>query len=50
VATGDDISALPLKDKIREDLVALHQKAQRELKRYQDALLIATTVLSERRR
>jgi hypothetical protein len=52
VATGDDISALPryLKDKTREDLVALHQKAQRELKRYQDALRIATTVLSERRR
>jgi len=52
VSTGDDISALPryLKDKMREDLVALHQKAQRELKRYQDALLIATTVLSERRR
>jgi hypothetical protein len=51
VSTGDDISALPryLKDKTREDLVALQQKAQRELKRYQDALHIATTVLSERR-
>jgi hypothetical protein len=51
VSTGDDISALPryLKDKTREDLMALQQKAQRELTRYQDALHIATTVLSERR-
>jgi len=38
-----------LKDKTREDLVALQQKAQCELKRYQDTLHIATTVLSERR-
>jgi hypothetical protein len=49
VSTGDDISALPRYLKTREDLVALQQKAQRELKRYQDALHIATTVLSERR-
>ena len=33
VSTGDDISALPryVKDKTREDLVALQQKAQREV-------------------
>jgi len=31
------------------DLVALQQKAQRELKRYEDARNIATTVLGERR-
>jgi hypothetical protein len=51
VFIGDDISALPryLKDKTREDLVALQQKSQRELKRYQDALHIATAALSERR-
>ena len=51
VSTGDDISALPryLKDKTWEDLVALQQKAHRELKRYQDVLHIAMTVLSERR-
>jgi hypothetical protein len=51
VSTGADISALPgyLKDKGREDLVALQQKTQLELKRYQDALHIATTVLNERR-
>jgi hypothetical protein len=51
VSTGADISALPgyLKDKRREDLVALQQKTQLELKRYQDALHIATTVLNERR-
>ena len=51
ISTGDDIPALPryLNDKTREDLVALQQKTQRELKRYQDALHIATTVLSERR-
>ncbi len=47
----DDISALPrhLTDKRREDLVVMQQKAQRELKRYEDALSIATTVLGERR-
>jgi hypothetical protein len=51
VSTGANISALPgyLKDKRREDLVALQQKTQLELKRYQDALHIATTVLNERR-
>jgi ClpX C4-type zinc finger/Glyoxalase superfamily protein len=40
----DDIS-----DKKRENLVAMQQKAQRELKRYEDAFSIATTVLGERR-
>jgi hypothetical protein len=52
VSTGDDISGVPryLMDKPREELVALQQKAQRELKRYEDALRIATTVLTERRR
>jgi hypothetical protein len=47
----DDISVLPrhLKDKRREDWIVMQQKAQRELKRYEDALSIATTVLGERR-
>jgi hypothetical protein len=51
VSTGADISTLPgyLKDKRREDLVALQQKTQLALKRYQDALHIATTVFNERR-
>jgi hypothetical protein len=31
-------------------LVAMQQQAQRELKRYEDALNIATTVLGERRK
>jgi ClpX C4-type zinc finger len=49
--TDDAISALPrhLRDKTREEAVALQQKARGELKRYEDALRIATTVLSERR-
>jgi hypothetical protein len=49
VFAEQDIAALPrhLKDNTREDLIAMQQKAQRELKRYQDALRIATTVLSE---
>jgi hypothetical protein len=52
VSTGDDISAPPrhLRDKTREELIALQQRAQQELKRYQDSLDIATTVLGERRR
>jgi hypothetical protein len=37
-----------LKDKPREDLLALQQQAQRELKRYDDALRIAVTVLGGR--
>jgi hypothetical protein len=46
----DDILTLPRqRDKRREDLVILQQKAQRELKRYEDALSIARTVLGERR-
>ena len=42
-------AAPPPKDKTREKLVSLQQKAQSELKRYEDALRIATTVLGERR-
>jgi hypothetical protein len=38
-----------LNNKTREELVALQQKAQRELRQYEDALRIATAVLSERR-
>jgi hypothetical protein len=51
VSTSDNVPAPSryLNGKTREDLVALQQKTQRELKRYQDALHIATTVLSERR-
>ena len=58
LATGDDdLSAdddrlrLPrhLKDKSQEDLITMQQKAQRELKRYEHALRIATIVLSEPR-
>jgi hypothetical protein len=46
-----DISALSGEpgDKARESLVALQLKAQRELKRYEDTLRIATTVLGDRR-
>jgi ClpX C4-type zinc finger len=36
-------------DMTREDLVAMHQKAQRDVKRYEDAVSIAATVLGERR-
>jgi hypothetical protein len=43
---GDEI---PAGDKTREELVAQQQKAQRELRQYEDALRIATAVLSERR-
>jgi hypothetical protein len=45
VAMADD----DISDKKRENLVAVRQKAQRELKRYEDAFSIATTVLGERR-
>jgi hypothetical protein len=38
-----------LKNKPREELVALQQAAQHELKRYEDALRIATTALDVRR-
>jgi hypothetical protein len=38
-----------LRDKPREELIGMQQKAQRELKRYEDALRLATTVLTERR-
>jgi hypothetical protein len=43
----DEISA---GNKIQEELVELQQKAKRELRQYEDALRIATTVLDERRR
>ena len=47
----DDMLTLPrhLRDKRREDLVVMQQKAQRDLKRYEGALGIARTVLGERR-
>ena len=38
-----------LREKTHEELVAMQQKARHELTRYEDALHIATTVLSERR-
>jgi hypothetical protein len=49
--TDGDISVLPgwLRGKTREDFVVTQQNIQRELKRYDDALSIATTVLGERR-
>jgi len=37
-----------LNNKTREELVALQQKAQRELRQYEDALRIVTAVFSER--
>jgi hypothetical protein len=55
---GDDIQMPPLPrhllprapmDMAREDLVAMQEKAQREVKRYEDAVSIATTILGERR-
>ena len=47
----DDMLTLPhtLRDKRREDLVVVQQKAQRDLTRYERALSIARTVLGERR-
>jgi hypothetical protein len=52
-----DVPALPRHllprapaDMTREDLVAMQQKAQREVKRYEDAVSIATAVLGGRRR
>jgi ClpX C4-type zinc finger/Glyoxalase superfamily protein len=36
-------------DMTREDLVAMQEKAEREVKRYEDAVSIATAVLGERR-
>jgi hypothetical protein len=49
--SDDDISARPdsLRGKTREELVVIQQHVQRELKRYEKALSIATTVLGERR-
>jgi ClpX C4-type zinc finger/Glyoxalase superfamily protein len=51
VPAEDDGPTLPrhLRDKPREELIGMQQKAQRELKRYEDALRLATTVLTERR-
>ncbi len=37
-----------LRDKTREDLLALQEQTQRELKWYEAALRIASTVLGER--
>ena len=50
-APDDDMLKLPrhLRDKRREDLVVMQQKAQRDLTRYEGALSIARTVLGERR-
>jgi hypothetical protein len=49
----DDLLASPrfayLKGKTQDELVAFQQTAQRELKRYEDALRIATTALGARR-
>jgi hypothetical protein len=51
VPADDDPLALPrhLKNKTPDELVALQHLAERALKRYEDALRIATTVLGERR-
>jgi hypothetical protein len=48
--TDDDISARPdsLRGKTQEDLVAMQQAVQRELRRCEEAVSIATTVLGER--
>jgi hypothetical protein len=47
-----DILTMPrfvyLRDKTREDLLALQEQTQRELKWYEAALRIAATVLGER--
>lgn len=49
---GDVLPALPelayLKNKSRDELLALQRTAQAELKRYEDGLRIARTVLAER--
>jgi hypothetical protein len=49
---GDDLLALPelafLKNKSRDELLALQQATQVALKRYEDGLRIATTVLADR--
>jgi len=51
VASEDDIAFFAhLNQKTREELLALEQNMQRELKRYEDALRIGTTVLAERGR
>lgn len=50
---GDDLLALPefahLKNKSRDELLALQQATQADLQRYEDGLRIAMTVLAERR-
>jgi hypothetical protein len=49
----DDLLASPrfyyLKNKTRDDLIPLQQSAQQQLKRYEEAVRIAATVLGERR-
>jgi hypothetical protein len=51
VLADEEVSALPrhLRDKTLDELIVMQQKAQQELKRYEDALRVATTVLTERR-
>jgi hypothetical protein len=50
---SDDLLALPrfyyLKNKTRDDVVALQQSAQQQLKRYEDALRVAVAALGVRR-
>jgi len=49
---GDDLLAMPelayLKNKSRDELLALQQTAQVQLKRYEEGLRIATSVLAQR--
>jgi len=49
---GDELLALPelgyLRNKSNEELLAMRQTAQAELKRYEEGLRIATAVLAER--
>jgi ClpX C4-type zinc finger/Glyoxalase superfamily protein len=53
VPPDGDILTLPrfayLKDKKREDLLSLQERAQRDLKRYEEALRITAAVLGERK-
>jgi hypothetical protein len=51
VLADEEVSALPrhLRDKTLDELIVMQPKAQQELKRYEDTLRIATTVLTERR-
>jgi hypothetical protein len=57
VPAGNDLPPPPhhiappreLKDATREKLLAMQEKAQHEVKRYEDVVSVATTVLGERR-